>query len=327
MKNGKLKIFAGSTSHDLTTEIIAEIIKNNNDLGLKITDKEFFKFKCGEIMTRPLESVRGCDTFIIQSAFGDDVHSHIWESLILVDALKLASAGSICLVMPHMPYTRQDRKDKPRHPISARLLANQLERAGVNQFVTVKLHNPTIQGFFDIPCDNISTNSLIMDYIVEKYVRHNPDGYRLCGPDLGSTKPTRKIADRYHLSRVIYDKDRPGTNIVGEMTLIGDVEGCDVILIDDIFDTGNTIFTAKKSLMEKGAKSVILAITHMIGSDGGLDKLADQDFKEVIITDTIPIPKEKMFPGLKILSVAPRLADIIYRIHTGESVNGLVEDF
>mgnify|MGYP000951236730 FL=1 len=298
----RLKVFSGNANRELALDICRY-------LGLEIGLSELKRFKDGEIRCKIGETVRGAEVYIIQPLNYPSAE-HIMELLIMIDAMKRASAKVVCPVIPYYAYARQDRKSQPRDPISAKLLANVLTAAGADRVVTLDLHAGQIQGFFDIPVDNLRGMPIIAEYLVQKKLKD----VIVVSPDVGGVVRSRELADRLHCGLAIVDKRRPAPNMAQVMNLIGEVEGKTAVLVDDMIDTGGTIVNAANALLDKGAKAVYACCTHAIFSEPAVDIMQDSPLKEVIVTDSIHLPEEKQISKLTVLSVAPLLAEAIRRI-------------
>lgn len=314
MKN-KITVFSLSASKDLA-ESIAEI------LGTKVGDCRVHHFADGEILVEVGESVRGKDVYIVQST-SNPVTENLMEILIIADALKRASAKEITAVIPYFGYARQDRKAKPRQPITSRLVADLLTVAGVNRVVTVDLHARQIQGFFDIPVDEMQALPLIFQYFKEK----NLDNLCVVSPDHGGATRARKLSEHLDTPIAIIDKRRPKPNVAEVMGIIGDVKGKNCILIDDMIDTAGTIVAGAEVLKKQGAKDVYIACTHPVLSDPAVERLKNCCAKEVIVTDTIALPEEKKFDNLVEISVAELLAHTIENIENDLPVSDVFADY
>jgi ribose-phosphate pyrophosphokinase len=302
MSNKRLKVFSGNANRELALDICRY-------LGLELGLSELTRFKDGEIRLRTGETVRGAEVYIVQP-LNNPSAEHIMELLIMIDAMKRASAKVVCPVIPYYAYARQDRKSQPRDPISAKLLANVLTAAGADRAVTLDLHAGQIQGFFDIPVDNLRGIPIIAEYLAQKKLKD----VVVVSPDVGGVVRSRELADRLHAQLAIVDKRRPAPNMAQVMNLIGDVEGKTAVLIDDMIDTGGTIVNAVHALLDRGAKAVYACGTHAVFSDPAVEILQACPVKEVIVTDSIHLPSEKQIPKLTVLSVAPLLAEAIRRI-------------
>lgn len=310
----KIKIFAGNSNKELALKICDE-------LGLPLGDASVTSFSDGEIAVNIDESVRGADVYVIQSTSAPLVNRYLMELLILIDALKRASAARINAVVPYYGYARQDRKAKARDPISAKLVANLLTTAGADRVVSMDLHASQIQGYFDIPVDHLVGVPILAKYFKELGL----EDVVVVSPDLGSVTRARKFADIIDASLAIIDKRRPKANVAEVMNIIGDVDGKNVILIDDMIDTAGTITQGVKALKEFGAKEVYACCTHPVLSGPAIERLGNSDINEIVVLDTILLPEEKRLPNMKMLSVAPIFAEAIRRIYGNESVSKLFD--
>ena len=310
-------VLIGGSAHPTLNKEISDI------LGLPLTQTEVKHFADGETYVRILEIVRGRDVFVIQPTC-DPVNENLMELLITIDALRRASAGRINAVVPYYGYSRQDRKDKARCPITAKLVANLLTEAGADRVVCVDLHAEQIQGFFDIPLDKLKAMPLIANY----YMTHDfdMDNLIVVAPDVGSVKRSRELAERIGAPMAIIDKRRPQANVSEVMSVIGDVEGKDVLMMDDIIDTAGTIVGASEALKELGAKRIYISCTHPLFSGPAKQRLMNAPIEKLVVTNTVPISEEKMFDKIETVSIAPLLAETIRRIHTGESVGEVFGD-
>jgi ribose-phosphate pyrophosphokinase len=307
-------VFAGNSNRPLAEGITKR-------LGQRLGDATVSKFSDGEIFIRINESVRGRDVFLIQSTSAP-AEVHMMEMMIMVDALKRASANSITAVMPYFGYARQDRTTEPRVPITAKLVANLLTTSGIDRIVTMDLHAGQIQGFFDIPVDNLYATPIITGYLKEK--GHFGDEYVVLSPDAGGVPRARGYAKILDTSLAIIDKRRTGPNVAKAMHVVGDVKGKKVIIIDDMIDTAGTLTEAASAVIEQGAKSVIAAATHGVLSGPALERIINSKLEEVVITDTINSSKEVLNNGkIKVLSTANLFAESILRIYKKESISSL----
>lgn len=304
-------IFSGTSNPELASEIAKY-------LEMPLSEASIKRFSDGEISIQISESVRGKDVFIIQPTSAP-ANSNLMELLIMTDALKRSSAKSITAVVPYYGYARQDRKAAPRVPISAKLVANLMETAGITRMVTVDLHASQIQGFFDIPVDNLYGAILFMDYIKSKNFK-NPV---IASPDIGGVARARYFANKLGLEMVIVDKRREKANESEVMNVIGDVEGKDVILIDDMVDTAGTMVKGAAALKALGANSVMACCTHPVLSGPAYERIEAGDLDELVVANTIPMLKSS--PKIKMLSTASMLGEVIRRVHNNESVNSLFE--
>ncbi|NQU32219.1 MAG: ribose-phosphate pyrophosphokinase [Bacteroidetes bacterium] len=310
MTDPKVSIFAGRK-----TRYLAEKIAKSYGIGLG--KSIVTNFSDGELQTSYEENIRGKDVFIIQSTFppGDN----LLELLMMVDAAKRASARKIIAVIPYFGYARQDRKDKPRVSIASKLIANLLITAGVNRVITIDLHADQIQGFFDVPVDNLYASNIFMDYIREL----NLPNLVMASPDTGGTRRAASYAKALNTGFVICYKQRAKPNVIEKMELIGDVKGKDVIIVDDIIDTAGTITKAADLIISNGATSVRAFCTHPIFSGSAYDKLSKSKFDEIIVTDTVPLKQD--LGKIKVLSTADLLAEVINRVQNFESISSLFD--
>lgn len=313
--NSKQMLIASGRAHpELATEV-ARL------LGTEVVEMTNYDFANGETFVRYEQSVRGVDAFVIQ-AHPAPINHWLMEQLLMVDALKRASAKRITVVSPFFPYARQDKKHKGREPISARLITDLYKTAGANRLMSIDLHSPQIQGFFDGPVDHLWALPLLADHIAEKYGTGN---LTVVSPDSGRVRVADIWADRLVSPLAIVhkrrDPDRPNQVQVNE--LVGDVAGRDCLLVDDMIDTGGTILAAARALKENGAGRVLVAATHAVFSDPAVERLSDESIDQVIVTDTLPIPQDKRFASLTVLSIAPLIAKAIYAVFDDDSVNSL----
>ncbi|MEC2076594.1 ribose-phosphate diphosphokinase [Metabacillus fastidiosus] len=311
--DSNLKIFSLNSNPTLAKEI-ADVI--GTDLGKSCVTR----FSDGEIQINIEESIRGCDVYIVQSTSGP-VNEHIMELLIMIDALKRASAKTINIVMPYYGYARQDRKARAREPITAKLVANLLETAGATRMITLDLHAPQIQGFFDIPIDHLMGVPILGTYFNNK----NLDDIVIVSPDHGGVTRARKLADKLKAPIAIIDKRRPRPNVAEVMNIVGNIEGKTAILIDDIIDTAGTITLAANALVENGAREVYACCTHPVLSGPAIERIQNSKIKELVITNSIALPEEKKIDKLVELSVGPLLGEAIIRVHEKQSVSTLFE--
>lgn len=309
----KLKIFTGNANPQLAQEI-------SDYLGIELGDARVSCFSDGEICVSINESVRGADVFVIQPTC-PPANQNVMELLIMIDALRRASARRICAVLPYYGYARQDRKLKARDPITAKLLANLITAAGATRVLTMDLHAGQIQGFFDIPLDHLLGGPILAEY----FKGLGLDDPIVVSPDVGGVVRARDMASRLGTTIAIIDKRRPQPNVSEVLHLIGEVKGKTAILIDDIIDTAGTITQAAKALLERGAKEIYVCCTHALLSEPALERLENAPIKEVVITNTIPVAPEKRFSKLKVLTVAPIFGESIIRIHEDLSVSKLFE--
>lgn len=312
-EDDNLKIFSLNSNPGLAKEI-ADIV------GVELVKSSVKRFSDGEVQINIEESIRGCDCYVIQSTSAP-VNEHIMELLIMVDALKRASAKTINIVMPYYGYARQDRKARSREPITAKLVANLLETAGATRVIALDLHAPQIQGFFDIPIDHLMGVPILGNYFEEK----NFKDIVIVSPDHGGVTRARKLADRLKAPIAIIDKRRPKPNVAEVMNIIGHIEGKTAILIDDIIDTAGTITLAANALVESGAEEVYACCTHPVLSGPAIERIDNSKIKELVVTNSIELPEEKKIAKFKQLSVAPLLAEAIIRVHEKQSVSFLFD--
>ncbi|MGB9840555.1 ribose-phosphate diphosphokinase [Thermovenabulum sp.] len=313
MAENKLKIFTGNANPDLAKEI-AQI------LGVNVGDAVVNTFSDGEIQVKINESVRGADVFVVQP-LSYPANDHIMELLIMLDALKRASAWRITAVIPYYGYARQDRKIRARDPITAKLIADIISTAGAHRVLTMDLHAGQIQGFFNFPVDHLLAVPILADYFRKKEI----EDLVVVSPDLGGVTRARELANRLNASIAIIDKRRPEPNVAEVMNIIGNVKGKTVIIIDDIIDTAGTITLGAEALLERGAKEVYACCTHPVLSGPAIERLRKSMIKEVVVTNTIALDEEKKIEKIKVLSVAPLFAEAINRIHQHLSVSTLFD--
>lgn len=307
---GGLKAFCGTANRALGDEIASYL---NIELGrVNIT-----RFADGEIYVRFEENARGVDAFVIQPV-SHPVNEHLMELLIMMDALRRASAGRITAVVPYYGYARKDKKDAPREPITGRLVADLLTTAGANRLLTVDLHAGQIEGFFNIPVDHLRAMPLFADYLREKDLRNGV----VVAADDGAVKRSKQLADRLDLPLAIIFQRRVGKDAKEPLQIVGEVEGRTPIMIEDVIDTAGTLSGAVEVLMAKGARpEVYICATHAVFAPPAVARLSREEIREVVVTDTIPLPPEKRLPKLSVLSAAPLLAEAIRRIHLNQSVS------
>lgn len=309
----EIKIIAGNSNMELAQKIADYI-------GVKVADCQVTTFSDGEISVNINETVRGCDVFVVQST-NNPVNENLMELLIMIDALRRASAGRITAVIPYYGYARQDRKAKARDPITAKLVANLITAAGADRVLTMDLHAAQIQGYFDIPLDHMLGGSLLANYFNEK----NIEDLVVVSPDLGSVTRSRKFANQLEgeVPLAIIDKRRPKANVCEVMNLIGDVKGKNVIMLDDMIDTAGTITNAANALKEFGAKNIYACCTHAVLCGPAIERIENSAISELIVLDTIRLPKEKELDKIKVLTVAEMFGEAIKKIFSNESVSVL----
>lgn len=306
-------VFSGNSNKQLAQSIVSK-------LGIRLGDADVRKFSDGEIFVRINESVRGRDVFLVQSTCAP-AEEHLIEMMIMVDALKRASANTVTAIMPYFGYARQDRTSEPRVPITAKLVANLLTKSGIDRVVTMNLHAGQIQGFFDIPVDNLYSSPVFEDYF-----RANGmfgDDYIVVSPDAGGVARARAYSKLLGTALAIVDKRREKANVAEAMHVIGDVKDKKVILVDDMIDTAGTLTQAAKAVMEHGALEVYASAAHGVLSGPAIERILESPLKKVIVTDSIPFGKQKQVSKLEVLSVAPLFAEAITRIYQKESISSL----
>ena len=310
---GDIKVIGGSAHPQLAQDIC-------DQLGIELCRSEVVRFSNENMMVQIEENVREADVFVIQPSCSP-VSDGIVELLITIDALKHASARRITAVLPYFPYTRSDKKDRPRISITARLMADLLETAGANRVLTMDLHSPQVQGFFRIPADQLIATPIVCDYLADK---RDLTDYVLVAGDVGESKDVGSYANRLNLPMAIVDKRRDGDDENARATnLIGDVEGKTALIIDDEIASGGTLIEATRFVLERGARAVEAACIHPVLSGKAVDRLASSPIRSLVVTDTLPLPPEKRIEKIQILSVARLFADAIRSIHDGTSVSRL----
>lgn len=313
LSNREIKLFSGNSHRKLIEDICKE-------LDVSCGNCEVGRFSDGEIFVNIAETVRGCDVYIIQPTSAP-VNDNLMEVLILIDALKRASAGRINAVIPYYGYARQDRKTKAREPITAKLVANLLTEAGADRVISMDLHAGQIQGYFDIPVDHLSGVPILAEYFKNIASKDTV----VVSPDIGGVSRTRNFANLLDLPIAIIEKRRPKANVSEVMNVIGDIEGKNAILVDDIVDTAGTITKAAQVLKEFGAKSVYACATHGVLSGPAIQRIEDSVIEKFVFTDTIPFTEEKLIDKIEVVSIAPIFAEAIRRIHLNESVSILFD--
>ena len=308
-----IKIFAANSSKELAKKIA-------DQMGLPLGKCEVGTFSDGEIAVSIKETVRGSDVFIVQST-NAPVNNNLMELLIMIDAMKRASAGRITAVMPYYGYARQDRKSKSRDPITAKLVADLITAAGADRVLTMDLHAAQIQGFFDIPLDHL----VGMPILARMFETREIEDLVVVSPDLGSVTRARNFANLLDAPIAIIDKRRPKANVSEVMNIIGDIKDKNCVIIDDIIDTAGTLCNAANALMERGAKSVRACATHGVLSGPAIQRIQDSALEEIILLDTIQLPDEKKIDKIKQTSVATLFADAIRRIYADQSVSTLFD--
>ncbi len=310
---GHIKLFSGTANPALAQEI-------SDYLGVPLGGRDIIKFPNDNIFTRLHESVRGQDVFLIQPTCRP-VNDNLMELLIMIDTLRRDSAGRITAVVPYYAYGRTDKKDQPRVPITARLVADLITVAGADRILTIDLHAGQIQGFFTIPVDELTAFYIIRDYFLEKDLQD----IIVVAPDVGASRRARNLAQALNVPMAMIEKRRTGQN-TQVLSVIGDVKGMNAIIYDDEIDTAATLMDAVKVIKERGARDIYACATHAVFSDPAIERIKASPIKEVVVTNTIPIPPEKMLPQITILSVGPLIGEVIRRIHLGLSVGELFEE-
>jgi ribose-phosphate pyrophosphokinase len=306
-----LRVISGNANHKLA-ERISDYLEGD------LVDTSISRFSDGEIGVEIDESVRGDHVFVIQPTC-PPVNENIMELLVMIDAVKRASAKVVTAIVPYYGYARQDRKAKARDPITAKLVANLITKAGGDRVVAIDFHSRQIQGFFDIPVDNLRGAPILADFFLEKEL----DDLIVVAPDIGGVKRARDFSERLNTPMAIIDKRRPEANVSEVMNVIGDVKDKNVILVDDIIDTAGTICSAANILKERGAKQIFATCTHPLFSGPAVERLKEAPLSELVVTDTIPLPEEKRLDNLTRLTVAPLIAKAIKRIYDDLSVSVL----
>lgn len=309
-----IKIFSGNSNKTLATKIA-------HALGKELALSEIGQFSDGETFVKIGEIVRGVDCFVIQST-SEPVNDNLMELLITIDALRRASAGRITAVIPYYGYARQDRKARARDPISAKLVADLIVTAGADRVLTMDLHSPQLQGFFQVPLDHMIGNPILTKYYKEKNEEIDGD-FVVVSPDIGSVKRTRAFAELLNFPLAIIDKRRPEDNVSEVMNVIGEVQDKNVIMVDDMIDTAGTITNAANAMKEKGAKRVFAACTHAVLSGPAITRIQESVIEELVVLDTIELPQKKQISKIKQLSVCDVFASAIYSVHNNESVSKL----
>ncbi|WP_434810219.1 ribose-phosphate diphosphokinase [Microbacterium sp. bgisy189] len=315
----RLVVASGSSHPELARQV-------SQELGTELAPTEHRVFASGEILTRFERSVRGCDIFLIQS-FGPPVNEWMMEMLIMLDAAKRASAKRITVVAPYYPYSRQDKKGRGREPISARLVADLFKTAGADRVMSVDLHAAQIQGFFDGPVDHLFAKPVLLDYFEQNLSPEDREKLTVVSPDTGRVRVADTWSDSLGAPLAIIHKRRD-PNVANQVTvadIVGNVEGRVCLLVDDMIDTGGTIVKAAQALKANGAERVIVAATHAVFSHPAAERLQDDSVDEVVVTDTLPLPEEKQFPGLTVLPIAPLLARAIREVFEDGSVTSMFD--
>ncbi len=312
--HGTIKLFSGTGCPTLAEEI-------SQYLGIPLSPRDIIQFPNENIFVRLRESIRGQDVFLIQTT-SSPVNYNVMELLILLDTLRRASPDRITVVIPYLSYARSDKKDQPRVPITARLMADIIGAAGADRYILLDLHADQIQGFFSIPGDVMTVFSILSDHFRKKQL----DNAVVVASDLGFAKKARNLAAELEMPLAFVEKRRVSMDTEA-LTLVGEVEGHDVIIVDDEVDTGGTVVNSVKIVREHGARDVYLCFAHAVFSPPAVERLRDLSIKELVTTNSIPLPPEKQLPNLTILSVAGLLGEVIRRVHEGRSVGEVFQDF
>ena len=310
--NNDLKLFSGTANPELAERIADSLNRPLEALSIR-------RFSDGEIWVKYVENIRGADVFLIQPTCSPA--ENVLELLIMIDAAKRASARRVTAVIPYYGYARQDRKDQPRVAISSKLMANLITTAGADRVLTMDLHAPQIQGFFDIPLDHLYSSYVFVEYFRKKSI----DNLVVVSPDIGSIKMARAYSKRLGAKLALVDKRRPRHNVAEVMHIIGEVRDKNVLIVDDMVDTAGTLVGAAAAMKKNGAKQIYAACTHPLLSGDAGKRIEASPINEMVVTDTIPIPEEKMIDKIKILSVAPIFSQAIERIHKEESISILFD--
>ena len=309
----KIKLFSGS-SHPGLAAAIAKLLK------IPLAETDIRRFASSEIYAKPVQSVRNADVFVVQTGT-QNPNEDLMELFILLDSFKRSFAAKIHVVMPYFPYSRQDRVASPREPISAKLMADLISKAGADHLITFTLHSDQEQGFFDFPVDNLNARALFADYFKKK----NLKDVTVVAPDVGSAKEAQRLAKILDAELAIINKVRPRANVSEVTHLVGDVSGRTCILYDDLVDTAGSVANGATALRKHGAnRDIYLAATHPVLSLDAVKRLRAAKFKEIVFTDTIPVPEPKRLKNMKILSVAQLLAEVIKNVHTGKPLSPLI---
>ena len=314
--HGQVKIFSGNSNKSLAKKIA-------DKLGLPLGTMEVGRFSDGEVSINIQETVRGCDVFLIQST-STPVNENLMELLVMIDAVRRASASRITAVIPYFGYARQDRKARARDPISAKLVANLLEKAGADRILTMDLHSSQVQGFFDIPVDNLYGMPVLAKYFMRQGFKN--EDLVVVSPDVGSVARSRLMAAKFNANLAIVDKRRPRANVMEVMNIIGDVQGKVGLMLDDMIDTAGTITQGASAIVEKGgAKEVYACCSHGVLSGPAIERIAKSPLKQVVILDTIEIPEEKRIDKIKIVTVSDLFAEAIERVYSDLPVSKLYD--
>ncbi len=309
----EIKLFAGNSNRKLAEAIAKE-------LNMTLSDAEVGRFSDGEISVHIGETVRGRDVFVIQST-GTPVNENLMELLVMIDALKRASAGRITAVVPYFGYARQDRKARPRDPITARLVADLIQTAGADRILTMDLHALQIQGFFDIPVDHLIGGPLLYKYFQDKV----DEDFVVVSPDVGSVTRARNVAAKLNSSMAIIDKRRPKANQLEVMNIIGDIKGKTCLMIDDMIDTAGTIVQGAEALYKNGAKEIYACCTHAVFSGPAIERIKNSHITKLVVLDTVDMPKEKKIDKIEIISAAKIFALAIENVYLDKKMSAIYD--
>ncbi|RNA69352.1 ribose-phosphate diphosphokinase [Alteribacter keqinensis] len=307
-----MRVFSLNSNSSIVNEIVKE-------LGIEKGRSTITRFSDGEIQVNIEESIRGCDVYLVQST-AQPGNEYLMELLIMIDAMKRASAQTINCVIPYFGYSRQDRKARSREPITAKLIANLLEKAGADRVITVDLHAPQVQGFFNIPVDQLLAFPILSKYFLEKNLTNTV----VVAPENGGVIRARQLGDALDSPIALIDRNRSLSG-GGKMDIMGEVEGKTAIIIDDMIDTARTVTAASRELLDRGANEVYACCTHPVLSEPAVDRILESDIVEVVTTDSIYLPEERRSYRIKVLSLAPMLAEAILKVQNNESVSTLFE--
>lgn len=317
MSDAPIKVFSGNSNRDLANKIVSY-------LNIPLGQAHIKRFADGEVCISIAESVRSYHTYVVQS-ISPPANEHLMELLVMIDALKRASAAEITVVMPYYGYARQDRKAAPREPITAKLVADLLEAAGATRLISLDLHAAQIQGFFNVPVDHLYASPIFVEDIKQRYQdKEKPDQLVVVSPDAGGVERARAYAKRLHATLAIIDKRRPRPGIAEVMNIIGDVKGMRAIIIDDMIDTAGTLVKACEAIMNKGAKSICAYSTHGVFSPPAIERISQSVIEEVVVTDSIPLREDaKACKKIRALTCASLVGEAMNRVHTGASISSL----
>lgn len=316
MSDAPIKVFCGNSNRDLANRIVEY-------LEMPLGRAMIKRFADGEVNISISESVRGYHTYVVQS-ISPPANEHLMELLVMIDALKRASALEITVVMPYYGYARQDRKAAPREPITAKLVADLLEAAGATRLISLDLHAAQIQGFFNVPFDHLYASPIFIEDVRDKYTKNSVNDLVVVSPDAGGVERARAYAKRLHATLAIIDKRRPQPGIAEVMNIIGDVKDMRAIIIDDMIDTAGTLVKAAEAVMQQGAKSICAYASHGVFSPPAVERITNSAIKEVVVTDSIPLREDALKCGkIRALSCAALVGEAMSRVHTGASVSSL----